>query len=251
MQVPKMATIPATPIPQFPSTTTPKTNNPKETAKCLYDLVQKVNTISAAMTSNINAINSNVSVLPKNTNGVIQPIASNIGTNTTYTMPNVAGNYYIYIPASLLVSTGSACTLYISSGTGAQIAIPISASGATGLVSLYLPFYIDTSGNCVASGQEITSGSNSNGSYIQFSDGTMICRKTYGATANGTTITFPIAFISAPEYVGAGDIPSSSGAYNYIAAGIITTSNFMVVAHNGIGSPISEPFSFCAIGRWK
>ena len=77
-----MATIPATSIPKFPSTTTPKTNNPKEMAKCLYDIVQKVNNLSAAMTSNVTSTNSNVSTLSAT---VSQIITSGSNSNGSYT----------------------------------------------------------------------------------------------------------------------------------------------------------------------
>ena len=76
-----MATIPATSIPKFPSTTTPKTNNPKEMAKCLYDIVQKVNNLSAAMTSNVTSTNSNVSTLSAT---VSQIITSGSNSNGSY-----------------------------------------------------------------------------------------------------------------------------------------------------------------------
>jgi microcystin-dependent protein len=205
-----------------------------------------------------------VPVITSVSSGVIQPIVSNIGTNTTYTMPNVAGNYCIYIPASLLVSTGSACTLYISSGTGAQIAIPISASGATGLVSLYLPFYIDTSGNCVASGQELTSGSNSNGYYIQFANGTMIAwyddpvqytnsgTGVYGGLANTSipTYTFPIAFIGAIPTVIPWSYDTATG-YSFAAFyGPTTLSQCIITGILNVSGHKSYQ-GYQAIGRWK
>ena len=178
-------------------------------------------------------------------------ISGTINTNRTVTLyfdGSLNGNKRYTVLNNVVAVSGGLYTVTLTTGLGTRVVLTVPASpSATSMISIY----VDTLGNVVAGGDIVSSGSNSNGYYIQFADGTMICRKTYGATANGTTITFPIAFISAPEYVGAGDIPPSSGAYNFIAAGTITTSNFMVVAHNGIGGSISEPFSFCAIGRWK
>ena len=146
-----------------------------------------------------------VVVVPAIPSGVIQPLAVQINTNTTYTIPNIAGNYCCYIPATYLVSSSSSsCVLSISTGTGSQVKIPIASNSnsPTGLSSLYLPFYVDTSGNCVASGTETSSGSNSNGSWIQYADGTMECWGWGYVAGGGNQITFspifPVDFATAP-----------------------------------------------------
>ena len=148
--------------------------------------------------------NSGTAVVVVPAAGVIQPLAVQINTNTTYTIPNITGNYCCYIPATYLVSSSSSsCVLSISTGTGSQVKIPIASNSnsPTGLSSLYLPFYVDTSGDCVASGTETSSGSNSNGNWIQYADGTMIQWQfiaTPGISTNvsGTFYSYPIPFAS-------------------------------------------------------
>lgn len=107
----------------------------------------------------------------------------------------------------------------------------------------------------------IIQGSNANGEYIKFPDGTLICYR-YG-TANlitdstfgnlfvsaSTTLTFPLAFIALPTVM-----PTCTGNYEYtwavqMTAPTITYCKLSVVSSfglNGVGNP-----GYTAIGRWK
>lgn len=102
----------------------------------------------------------------------------------------------------------------------------------------------------------MTSGSNTNGNYIKYPDGTMIC---YGLTPAiaGTGlktisgITFPVQF--------AGSSPAVNVTHRSIAGKFAdqyvldpTTTNFGIV-HQGVGGAdlTGTIFTWQAIGRWK
>ncbi len=104
----------------------------------------------------------------------------------------------------------------------------------------------------------IGSGSNSNGSFMKFSDGTMIC-KTYVASqttdsAGKVTWTFPAAFLS-------GEIPSvtvspvaSLSATQNAIIGATPTATSVVLLHTMSGAAINtQAVRYCAtaIGKWK
>jgi hypothetical protein len=110
-------------------------------------------------------------------------------------------------------------------------------------------------------------GSNSNGSYIRFADGTQICwakqtsaqwsaRTQSSASVGGITVylkditgvTFPAAFTTEPAIVLGGDVAGSQLkgfiAYNPSSTNFNITASYLIS-----GSPI---FSYyIAIGRWK
>lgn len=110
-------------------------------------------------------------------------------------------------------------------------------------------------------GAIIESGSNANGEYTKFADGTMICRyyalvtdqaiaTAYATLFTGArTWTFPAGFIASPSV-------SFAGRWGVIAswtsiAGISTTSAtgyFIDIASRAIGT--STLINFTAIGRW-
>jgi len=111
------------------------------------------------------------------------------------------------------------------------------------------------------SGAVIESGTNSNGSYIKFGDGTMICRGhtgTFYATSNqggalyysnGATFTYPVTFFYKPEVSGVVFDNNGSVAcfpFNYneetfrISIGVFATTT------GGLAS-----VGFIAYGRWK
>ena len=111
-----------------------------------------------------------------------------------------------------------------------------------------------------AIGQIIESGSNDNGNYIKYSDGTMICRGTviipittiswgniYACDWSGS-IAFPIAFIEKPTIIA--NSVSNAG----IIAKIIASATSIIAITVTRGTTISNtnyPIDFIAIGRWK
>lgn len=107
-------------------------------------------------------------------------------------------------------------------------------------------------------GSIIGSDSNANGSFIKFSDGTMIC-KTYVAsqTTDSTgrvTWTFPAAFLSGEiPIVTVTPVASLSATQNAIS-GTTPTSTGVVFLHTMSGAAINtQAVRYCAtaIGRWK
>ena len=116
----------------------------------------------------------------------------------------------------------------------------------------------------------VESGSNANGSYIKFADGTMICtgRKNFAnvtiTTAWGSVFSsgvfnlsfddFPVAFISAPQVTWTPGLSASSSDY-----WIMSQNTFQATATNpgrcqllrGTSNTINLSLAYTAIGRWK
>ena len=99
----------------------------------------------------------------------------------------------------------------------------------------------------------VESGSNDNGSYIKFADGTMICRGNFECAANSgqKTVTLPVAFIDntydiifTNRYNATGNCIWSTGSRN--------TTNFDAFprTNNAIPTVITNAF-YIAIGKWK
>lgn len=103
----------------------------------------------------------------------------------------------------------------------------------------------------------IESGSNANGYYIKFADGTMICRgsDSWGSRNNGTVQhTFPHAFISAPSVVITAKSPNYGGFASSPATshdGYITTTYFQYTIYGVGGGDRNTGADFIAIGKWK
>jgi hypothetical protein len=105
----------------------------------------------------------------------------------------------------------------------------------------------------------IDSGSNNNGKYIKFFDGTLIC---YGVVNNITTpandgistlITLPISFINT-NYNVSFTIVNGTAYWASVSTSVNSknTNNFMMYTWNEAGSDNSnQSFSYIAIGKWK
>lgn len=100
------------------------------------------------------------------------------------------------------------------------------------------------------------SGSNSNGSYVKFSDGTMQCWGTWsvsgGSVASFTfTVTYPVSFIS----VSYNNAIRHTGGYPYwtLIAQTLGVSSTSVTFNqiNNNASDIDSDGSWFAIGRWR
>lgn len=96
------------------------------------------------------------------------------------------------------------------------------------------------------------SGSNSNGSYIKYSDGTMLCYGVITASINGGfSVTLPASFKDTSFVaIGSGSTKSNYGTGVTISMPISTTNSFggYVFGFTGSGS---NPHGWFAIGRWK
>ena len=105
-------------------------------------------------------------------------------------------------------------------------------------------------------GSEIESGSNENGSYIKFADGTMIQYKALViTTANQATtnVELPIDYLNSGFTILVSSLNYHSSNINY-SSNSISKNTFKVIAtDNATGTtPTSaEGFSYVTIGRWK
>ena len=113
----------------------------------------------------------------------------------------------------------------------------------------------------------VESGSNDNGSWVKFSDGTMVCRRTFSITldcrqqwgnlyvaTDDNIINFPQEFIETPFVIR--DLLTSSSAscwlINYSIPNITTkTYRHFAIARSTPSDSVSIQLNLLAIGRWK
>jgi hypothetical protein len=156
------------------------------------------------------------------------------------------------VNADVLALLDSAASYVTKNVTWSSIKTALSAQFAVGTVS--------QSGG-VPTGAVIESGSNSNGNWVRFADGTQLCwgagtRTDIALTAYGSlyegdfSVTFPVAFSAAPVAILAGCYPSGNRAWG----GCVTTSTtgalfsaFDVTARS-LGTSFNV--SWFASGRW-
>ena len=179
---------------------------------------------------------------------VIQPITSIQSTGFTYTIPLIPlQTSIVYIPVACAKSSGSAFNITISNGTS-SVLINIPASSPTPTVSaITSTLFCDASGILTLQGDITSSGSNSNGSYIQFADGTIECWGIQVAlSVIQTTFTFPTAFSS-----NALVFPTLDSLQSEVEA--IGTQNRSITGFilNAAVVGGSMSVSYRAIGRWK
>jgi len=137
--------------------------------------------------------------------------------------------------------------------------------GTAGLANLTTSATDATAGRVFKVGDNvgITFGSNSNGSFTRFPDGTQICTFTPvinftgvapGGVFNSVLYTFPAAFVGTPARSYSGFIDNGSGAPSYIAiaggfAGGAWSFNFINTSTLTVSRILS--LTMTAIGRWK
>lgn len=105
----------------------------------------------------------------------------------------------------------------------------------------------------VPTGAILENGSNANGQYVRFADGTMICTQHFSVTvganaAVNTTWTFPAAFAAAPKVYPSASTTSPQ-TYMAGAGGTNGTTGFFSL-FNGSGSSQTREGDAMAIGRW-
>ena len=101
-----------------------------------------------------------------------------------------------------------------------------------------------------------SSGSNSNGSWIKFEDGTMIeYGINYGVNNSYRLITFPIKFTSLSIVLSTINAYADNYIYNSVAYDFNNENCkvvvFYAVANGGSWSRGGNQFSWLAIGKWK
>ena len=114
----------------------------------------------------------------------------------------------------------------------------------------------------VPTGSIIEYGSNANGSYLKFADGTMICAKLHAFPENsnnnaGTVISYPATFASVTTVLGSSSTIASASADSSIVveAQPNTATSMKAKSLQHSASTVSDPTfvvaaSLVAIGRW-
>jgi hypothetical protein len=196
----------------------------------------------------------------------LQPLTSTLSGNFTYSAPSTSGFYSVYIPVSYLVaSSGGPYTLTIQSGStpGSTVKVPISAFGNTiASGNLLFDIYVDSNSNVTAKDFQI-SGSNTNGTYVQQADGTMICMFTNSVastitggpsgglyyTTPSVTLTFPVPFIAVPV-VSPSVKRGASTALTFGEVDMGTTINTVPMVVLSTSNAGSAYLAYVAFGRW-
>lgn len=97
----------------------------------------------------------------------------------------------------------------------------------------------------------IESGSNANGNYVKYADGTMICYGIANTNAEGyITINFPISFTSVPTIAVAQASDSETTNMITVKLSTRTTSNFRAACVYS-GGYLHQYLNYIAIGKWK
>jgi len=272
---------------KYQSTLLAQDSTKEEIQKADLDLLGKINTVVESLTETQNgqekiildsSIKNPIKVYDLSASDItmaqaeceynIIELSGTLTTNRTFNFYLDATKLYGSKAYRVLVSAISDSTttrnIILSSSGSIDMSIPVKSDTLPQLHDIY----IDSSGN-VKAGIEgyiiIEEGTNSNGSWIKFSNGTLICYKyngnvgyynqqsnmygtTSGYTAYGTaSFTFPVAFIDTPagsSSAGSGDpantrfIPASGNG------GLLTWSDIS-------SSTGSHGVSWIAIGRWK
>ena len=188
-------------------------------------------------------------------------ISGTISTNRTvnlYFDGSLNGNKRYTVLNDVVAVSGGLYTVTLTTGLGTSVVLTAPASPSP--TSMIL-IYVDTLGNVVAGGDIVSSGSNSNGYYIQFADGTMICRQN---TATITIIggpydgwyeqtldwTFPVPFVGSPQVPAPGFMRTVAGLATFTWIGLISSSGTRFVA-NSLDNSTQGYFLATATGRWK
>jgi hypothetical protein len=98
----------------------------------------------------------------------------------------------------------------------------------------------------VPTGAIVQTGSNANGTYVRFADGTQICR--HQGISHSTTWGFPIAFSATPQIVGTVVAAAANPRFCYHNGGSSSGVTFYISDLTGPGA--SGTINAIAIGRW-
>jgi hypothetical protein len=99
----------------------------------------------------------------------------------------------------------------------------------------------------VVSNRPPNSGSNANGSWTRYADGTQICRHTVTTSSGQVTWTYPNSFNASPII---GATPVSSGDQRSATRGSIGSGSVVIYGWTTIGGAWDGPIDVTAIGRW-
>ena len=154
------------------------------------------------------------------------------------------------------VTTGAAATplMFISgTATAAWRGTFDQVEGAFPKTAFPVGAFTDYSRYNDVAQQDITaidSGSNANGQWIKYPDGTLIMTHQHAATGTAETITFPETMINTSYSINASPT-ASSGAVNVSAKPHnLTTTTFDLVVVTA-GAYAGQAICYTAVGRWK
>lgn len=206
------------------------------------------------------------SLAPGTTNYFLQ--TKGTGNNPTWTNVPGGGDLLSTNNLSDLASAPTALTNLGGTTTGKAL---FTATGESDVLATIPSAYTKNNilgtvsqSSGVPTGAIIESGSNSNGYYIKYANGTMICYKTLGTSVSrtisfglgalyglntGGTYTFAATFASTPSLNISINV-ASSGARCYPVITILSTSSFTFDLLNPQSGTYSIQESYIAIGRW-
>ena len=154
------------------------------------------------------------------------------------------------LPASTTLASTDVLAKETSGNTTQKITAQNIADSVKTLASL-----VDTTEMNAAIAQSTVSGSNANGAYVKFVDGTMICYNIispFTFTANSTrteTHNFPAAFISAP--VVTLNINTTIPDKLSLSCYGVSTTQYVLNAVSTFSADQGPAVWMMAIGRWK
>lgn len=166
--------------------------------------------------------------------------------------PDPSKNFVLSVPA---VADG---TLSIKRQDGTNV-LSIDATGKA-----VIPGVVGTVAQVggIPTGQVVERGSNANGEYVRFADGTQICVKPSlgtmqtatavgsifrDATANSLLWSYPAEFVPGSVAVSAYSEQTASNRWVTATAG---GSGASCMAWSGVTSTVAVEYGMCAIGRW-
>ena len=114
-------------------------------------------------------------------------------------------------------------------------------------------YVVDKFGDVHTTGGEISSGSNANGNWTKFPDGTLLC--THILTVSGSvqeSWTYPVPCVSNPTITHAKDGGGTASPNATVIGGTTLTSVFVNVWKDSEGTVVTgAPICLGLIGRWK
>ena len=120
--------------------------------------------------------------------------------------------------------------------------------------------------NTIASGAVIERGSNANGEYVKFADGTMICtgKITSSTVWNNTdygfrysdqsVVSLPATYNKAPTVVvtpGDASVGGRSAWVTYVGTTVSSVNGFRLASTSGATDTDQRSFRYATIGSWK
>ena len=202
------------------------------------------------------------------TSGSVTPSSADLANGTLVLSGTLTGNVTITMPSSgmwaIIMSCTGAYTVTFQCGTGSvKYAIPaLKSTDETAHQAYYITSIICSTNSVFGDRSWRIDGSNANGSYIKFGDGTLECYGqgvsgisstvnnnigTYGLSYSvaNVTLTFPHEFIST-AYTPNGSCNGVSASFN--ESGKTTTAITMYLIAT---ADLSIYYRWRVIGRWK